>query len=148
MPDKEGSEDNKSTKSVVNKKQKQMMGEMKQQKQIIPSGQGLTDYSKVPKVTGLGGGGGGTNSITDAAPGKSLKKRVKDVGKILTFPLHKRRKDSTEKFASEEVAIANSMSGGGIAGSVEAGDEPPVKKKKKTYAYGGTGSRKMWMNNK
>ena len=103
------------------------------------------DMSKLP---GLGGGGGGTNSITDAAPGKSLKKRVKDVGKILTFPLHKRRKDSTEKFASEEVAIANSMSGGGIAGSVEAGDEPPVKKKKKTYAYGGTGSRKMWMNNK
>ena len=52
----------------------------------------------------------------------------------------------------EEVAIANSMSGGGIAGSVEAGDEPPVKKnkrvknrKKKTYAYGGRGSRKMWM---
>ena len=48
----------------------------------------------------------------------------------------------------EEVAIANSMGGGGIAGSVEAGDEPPVKKKKKTYAYGGRGSRKMWMNNK
>ena len=52
----------------------------------------------------------------------------------------------------EEVAIANSMSGGGIAGSVEAGDEPPVKmnkrvknRKKKTYAYGGRGSRKMWM---
>ena len=57
----------------------------------------------------------------------------------------------------EEVAIANSMGGGGIAGSVEAGDEPPVKKnkrgsgmknrkkKKKTYAYGGRGSRKMWM---
>ena len=31
----------------------------------------------------------------------------------------------------EEVAIANSMSGGGIAGSVEAGDNPPVNKKKK-----------------
>ena len=31
----------------------------------------------------------------------------------------------------EEVAIANSMSGGGIAGSVEAGDEPPVNKRKK-----------------
>ena len=103
------------------------------------------DMSKLP---GLGGGGGGTNSITDTAPGKSLKKRVGDVAKVLTFPFHKRRKDPTEKFASEEVAIANSMSGGGIAGSVEAGDEPPVKKKKKTYAYGGTGSRKMWMNNK
>ena len=178
------------------------------------------DMSKLP---GLAGGGGGTNSITDAAPGKSLKKRVKDVGKILTFPLHKRRKDPTEKFATEgvaalakkggskvipalmtsigaagtimqskkdkkepsdaaakrlenirnnklykksknpkdpsylekilknlrkeEVAIANSMSGGGIAGSVEAGDQPPAnkKKKKKTYAYGGRGSRKMWM---
>ena len=32
---------------------------------------------------------------------------------------------------NEEVAIANSMSGGGIAGSVEAGDEPPVNKKKR-----------------
>ena len=60
-----------------------------------------------------------------------------------------------KNFRKEEVAIANSMSGGGIAGSVEAGDEPPVKKnkrgsgaknrKKKTYAYGGRGSRKMWM---
>ena len=86
---------------------------------------------KVPPVTGLGGGGGGTDSITDKSPAKSLGKRIKDVGKILTFPLHKRRKDPTEKFASEEVAIANSMSGGGIAGSVEAGDDPPVNKKKK-----------------
>ena len=103
---------------------------------------------KVPPVIGLGGGGGGTDSITDKSKTKSFKKRVGDVAKILTFPFHKRRKDPTEKFASEEVAIANSMSGGGIAGSVEAGDEPPVKKKKKTYAYGGTGSRKMWMNNK
>ena len=103
---------------------------------------------KVPPVIGLGGGGGGTDSIMAPGTGKSFKKRVGDVAKVLTFPFHKRKKDPTEKFASEEVAIANSMSGGGIAGSVEAGDEPPVKKKKKTYAYGGTGSRKMWMNNK
>ena len=50
----------------------------------------------------------------------------------------------------EEVMAAptNSVGGGQIAGTVEAGDNPPVKKKKKTYAYGGTGSRKMWMNNK
>ena len=47
-----------------------------------------------------------------------------------------------------EEAIANSLSGGKIAGTVEAGDDPPVKKKKKkkTYAYGGRGSRKMWMS--
>ena len=50
-----------------------------------------------------------------------------------------------------EEAIANSVAGGQIAGTVEAGDDPPVNKKKKkkgkgkTYAYGGRGSRKMWM---
>ena len=50
----------------------------------------------------------------------------------------------------EEVMAAptNSVGGGQIAGTIEAGDNPPVKKKKKTYAYGGRGSRKMWMNNK
>ena len=47
----------------------------------------------------------------------------------------------------EEAAPTNSMGGGAIAGSVEAGDDPP-KKKCKTYAYGGRGSRKMWMSNK
>ena len=49
----------------------------------------------------------------------------------------------------EEVMAAptNSMGGGAIAGSVEAGDNPPVRKKKR-YIYGGRGSRKMWMNNK
>ena len=41
----------------------------------------------------------------------------------------------------------NNASGGEIAGLPP--DSPPVKKKKKkTYAYGGRGSRKMWMNNK
>ena len=49
----------------------------------------------------------------------------------------------------EEVMAAptNNVGGGQIAGTVEAGDNPPVKKKKR-YIYGGTGSRKMWMNNK
>ena len=32
-----------------------------------------------------------------------------------------------------EEAIANSVGGGQIAGTVEAVDNPPVKKKKKTY---------------
>ena len=224
---------------------------------------------KVPPVKELGGGGGGTNAITDKAKGKSLKNRIKDVGKILTFPFHKKRVDPTEKFATEGVMAipaaagiaskvlpaaaatigavgtmmqakrkyrtrlnpgkrnsgrvlspaekkifdksqrdtdqkvntdvtprekvkqkildrrkkdrqernkkpnriqsdrrrllrgmakgevmldqftpTNNVGGGQIAGTVEAGDNPPVKKKKKTYAYGGRGSRKMWMNNK
>ena len=44
-------------------------------------------------------------------------------------------------------APTNNVGGGQIAGTVEAGDNPPVKKKKR-YIYGGKGSRKMWMNNK
>ena len=47
----------------------------------------------------------------------------------------------------EDASPTNSVGGGQIAGTVEAGDNPPVKKKKR-YIYGGTGSRKMWMNNK
>ena len=45
----------------------------------------------------------------------------------------------------EEVAIANNASNGAIAGLPP--DQPPMRKKKR-YIYGGTGSRKMWMNNK
>ena len=45
----------------------------------------------------------------------------------------------------EEVAIANNASSGAIAGLPP--DQPPMRKKKR-YIYGGTGSRKMWMNNK
>ena len=79
------------------------------------------------KLPGLGGGGGGTDSITDKSPAKSFKKRVKDVGKILTFPFHKRRKDPTEKFATEGVAalavggsklIPALMTGIGAAGTI------------------------------
>ena len=48
-----------------------------------------------------------------------------------------------------EEMMANNVSSGQIAGTAEAGDDPPVnkkkKKKKKTIAYGGRGSRKMWM---
>jgi hypothetical protein len=39
----------------------------------------------------------------------------------------------------------NSISGGKIAGSQEAGDDPPVRRKKKKYAYLGPRSRKTWM---
>jgi hypothetical protein len=67
-------------------------GTIKKPTVIMPDGK---------ELPGLGGGGGGTNAITDKSPAKSFKKRVKDVGKILTFPLHKKRVDPTEKFATE-----------------------------------------------
>ena len=38
----------------------------------------------------------------------------------------------------------NAMNKGAVAGSVEAGDDPPVRKRKK-YIYAGKGSRKQWM---
>ena len=60
----------------------------------------LFPNNEPPNLPGLGGGGGGTNSITDTAPGKSLKKRIGDVAKVLTRPFHKKRVDPTEKFAS------------------------------------------------
>ena len=44
-------------------------------------------------------------------------------------------------------APTNSVGSGKIAGTKEAGDDPPVRKKKK-YIYGGHGSRKMWLANK
>ena len=57
---------------------------------------------------------------------------------------------SIVKTLREEAAMAaptNNVSGGQIAGTREAGDDPPVKKKKK-YIYGGRGSRRMWLANK
>ncbi len=38
-----------------------------------------------------------------------------------------------------------SMGNGKIAGSIEAGDDPPVRKRKK-HVYGGRGSRKFWLD--
>ena len=65
------------------------------------------------------------------------------------------RKNVTKGIKSGEViqdefsAPTNNVGDGNIAGTVEAGDDPPKKKKKKgrkkKYAYGGRGSRKMWM---
>ena len=45
----------------------------------------------------------------------------------------------------KEDAPTMSMGGGGIAGSVEAGDEPPVNKKKKKNIYLGKLSRTSWL---
>ena len=42
-------------------------------------------------------------------------------------------------------APTNSVGSGKIAGTKEAGDDPPVRKKKKKYIYGGHGSRRTWM---
>ena len=43
------------------------------------------------------------------------------------------------------VAPTNNVGRGKIAGTKEAGYNPPIRKKKKRYIYGGRGSRRMWM---
>ena len=47
----------------------------------------------------------------------------------------------------KEDAPTNNISSGQIAGTVEAGDDPPVRKRRK-YMSGGPGSRKRWMKPK
>ena len=63
----------------------------------------------IPKVTGLGGGGGGTDSITDKSPAKSFGKRIGDVAKVATIPARfmlniKSKKDPTASFAAPTTA--------------------------------------------
>jgi len=59
------------------------------------------DTSKLP---GLGGGGGGTNAITDKATSKSLGKRGKDIGNLVKRPFRTKKDrlkaDPRSKFAS------------------------------------------------
>jgi hypothetical protein len=54
---------------------------------------------------------------------------------------------SIVKSLREEATSAPTMNlgAGQIAGTREAGDDPPVFRKRKNYAKGGSGSRKMWL---
>ena len=51
-----------------------------------------------------------------------------------------------EQMIVEDVPT-NNVGGSQIAGTVEAGDDPPVRKRRK-YMSGGRGSRKLWMKPK
>ena len=77
----------------------------------IPSlsreGGGSIDFDMTKKLGGLGGGGYGTDSITDKSKTKSLGKRITDVGKLASIPFRfllgiESPEDPTEKFASAE----------------------------------------------
>ena len=92
------------------------------------------------------------NKLIDKYEKKFKSQREKNLRKNVTKGLK-----GGEVIQDEFSAPTNSVGGGQIAGTVEAGDDPPVKKgrkkkkgKKKRYIYGGTGSRRMWMkkNNK
>jgi hypothetical protein len=46
---------------------------------------------------------------------------------------------------NEEVPT-NALAHGQIAGTAEAGDDPPVRRRKKKYITNGRGSRKNWLD--
>ena len=52
--------------------------------------------------------------------------------------------DQVRSHLYEEPTMA--LGHGKIAGTVEAGDDPPVRKRKKKYMSGGRGSRKFWLD--
>ena len=58
------------------------------------------------ELPGLGGGGGGTNAITDKSQSKSLGKRIKDVGKAVTSPF---REESEEDPRENFVGVIDSF---------------------------------------
>ena len=90
------------------------------------------------------------NSVTDGTVTGHNKRKREDL--IKKLPKDMRNKLKTFKQFQEEMmgggAPTNNIGDGKIAGTVEAGDDPPVKKKKKAWNKGKKymkGSRKQWM---
>ena len=103
-----------------------------------------------PNLPGMSGGGGGTNALTSQAKARTIRS-------MLTDPTGKK---AARKFANDPQTKLDEMMGAGaagaptnnvgdgkIAGTVEAGDDPPVRKKPwnkgKKYLKGP--GRKTWM---
>lgn len=110
--------------------------------------QNLKVGRKLPAdLPGMGGGGGGTNALTSQA-------KARTIGSMLRDPSGRRaarRFENDPQSKLDEMMGAGAVSGptnnigdGKIAGTVEAGDDPPVRKKKK-HIYLGRGSRRNWM---
>ena len=88
----------------------------------------------------------GTDNAFARGVDKVYDKGIEYGGKAINKIKKLRKRMNEEAMA----APTNNVGDGQIAGTVEAGDDPPVKKrkkkgKKKRYIYGGRGSRKMWM---
>ena len=123
----------------------------------------LKEFGVPPGAPGLSGGGGGTIPLTSQAKVRSIRQMITDPNgsnlrrqqhndpqNYLTdkeykdrgeFPGKKERKPYKEEMT---MGPTNNVGDGKIAGTVQAGDDPPVRKKKK-YIYAGRGSRKNWM---
>ena len=77
--------------------------------------EGFMPKGPIPDLPGLGGGGGGTDSIMSKAKGKSLKKRVIDAGKMATVPARfllniKSPEDPLSKFVTDRMTPEEKVS--------------------------------------
>ena len=133
---------------------------------IVREQRTLKEFGLPPGAPGLGGGGGGTNVITSQAKVRSLGAMLTDpTGKKVERKFHNdpqsyltdadyqnRNKNlppkKERKPYKEEMSMGptNNVGDGKIAGTVEAGDDPPVRRpwnKGKKYLKGP--GRKTWM---
>tara|TARA_B100002019_G_C20786293_1_gene364561 strand:- start:54 stop:509 length:456 start_codon:yes stop_codon:yes gene_type:complete len=139
---------------------------------IVREQRTLKEFGLPPGAPGLGGGGGGTNVITSQAKVRSLgamltdptgkkaeRKFHNDPQSYLTDADYQNRnknlppKKERKSYKFEEVSMGPTNAVGAppapgqpakIAGI--HGDPPMRKNKNKKYAYGGPGSRKLWMS--
>ena len=110
----------------------------------------LKEFGLPPGVPGLSGGGGATNVQIEQPKARTLRS-------MLTDPTGKK---AARKFANDPQTKLDEMMGAGaagaptnnvgdgkIAGTVEAGDDPPVRKKpwNKDKKYLKGPGRKTWM---
>jgi hypothetical protein len=109
--------------------------------------QNLKVGRKLPADLRMGGGGGGTNVLTSQAKARTIRS-------MLTDPSGRRaerrfKNDPQTKLDEDMGAGAvsgptNNVGDGKIAGTVQAGDDPPVKKKRKPTPIGRYRTRVTW----
>ena len=117
-------------------------------------GPGIKDGSGTKKGgvwDNLPKGRSGNKNLTGIAK-EVMRKRNKDILKKYIKDKYGNRDKLTGGTLPEEMmgggAPTNNVGGGQIAGTVEAGDDPPVKKKRKAWNKGKKymkGTRKQWM---
>lgn len=92
-----------------------------------------------PNLPGMSGGGGGTNALTSQA-------KARTIGSMLRDPSGRGAARRFENDPQSKLEEMMTVGGGAIAGTVEAGDDPPVKKKRPTILARGKmpGCRKRW----
>jgi len=116
--------------------------------------QNLKVGRKLPAdLPGMGGGGGGTNVLTSQAKARTIRSMLLDPSgrraerKFKNDPQTKLDEDMGAGAAS---GPTNNVGGGQIAGTVEAGDDPPpvknppVKKRRKPTPIGHYGTHRTW----